>query len=374
MIVASMCTIPERKEDFKQTCAQILFGQTLPIERLHIWLNGYQQIDGDLPQDSRLIYHLEPSNPGPWIRYCAADKETDFRVLLTLDDDILYPDDYVAKGCTYLERHGANECISFGGILWDYSVPTRQLSYSEGRRFYGLMDAVFSERRVAIPLGALSFYRSSQVHHIVELPFKEFRTNDDMMIGWQLQRRNVSIICCPAAAKWVRLFDSAQKDHALAIRDVSNRYRAFRKMINNLGFDPTAENLSMVMKKAQRILVLSDNCPPLPGSKSLDLLLQERCSNDASVHLLAFVPSSQVPIVQHYVNILYEIHAINVPEPGGRFEQVAPIRVWRNWRVQRSRQTRWARRLALAYERLKPTQVYRFQDDQLIPLKAAYEP
>ena len=69
MIIASMCTIPVRKSTFKQVAYRILRQQTLPVDQLHVWLNGYKAIDGDLPKDSRLIYHLEPSNPGPLVRY-----------------------------------------------------------------------------------------------------------------------------------------------------------------------------------------------------------------------------------------------------------------------------------------------------------------
>ena len=93
MIVASICTIPARKESFKQVAQRVLYGQTQSVDRLHVWLNGYQAIDADLPQDPRLEHHLEPTNPGPWVRYRVADILNEDDILVTLDDDLSYPPD-----------------------------------------------------------------------------------------------------------------------------------------------------------------------------------------------------------------------------------------------------------------------------------------
>ena len=365
MIVASMCTIPSRKESFKQVVRCILYEQTRPVDRLHVWLNGYQALHGDLPQDPRLEYHLEPANPGPWVRYRVADTLDGNDILVTLDDDLLYPADYIEKGTSALLSYGSQRvAVCYSGICWDPLVTS--FSYGADRWQCLAENALTIPRPVALHMGQTSIFRAKHVRGTLNFALPGFYTNDDMMIGYQLQRRGVQIICCPKPVGWIRELADSRDEHALFIRDKATRVKTFQQMVENLGFDPTAGRLADILKKPRRLLVLADLCPPLPASEPLDEHLRRLCDDDVSVHLLAVVPASQAGKVQQYVNIPYEIHAVSIPEPGGRFDAFAPVRAWRNWRSLRSRRRNWVSRLKTSVSLLKPTQILHCSQESLL--------
>ena len=230
MIVASMCTIPSRKESFKQVVRCILYEQTRPVDRLHVWLNGYQALHGDLPQDPRLEYHLEPANPGPWVRYRVADTLDGNDILVTLDDDLLYPADYIEKGTSALLSYGSQRvAVCYSGICWDPLVTS--FSYGADRWQCLAENALTIPRPVALHMGQTSIFRAKHVRGTLNFALPGFYTNDDMMIGYQLQRRGVQIICCPKPAGWIRELADSRDEHALFIRDKATRVKTFQQMV-----------------------------------------------------------------------------------------------------------------------------------------------
>jgi hypothetical protein len=365
MIIASMSTFPHRKATFKQSVSSILVEQSHPIDRLHVYLYRYAQIDPDLPHDSRLEYHLECPDAGPWVRYLIADKLDDQDILVTLDDDTLYPRDYIETGLRELTHFGPGNMICFSGICWDPFVD--RFIYTEDRWQCVSEAGMERHRIVSQHMGQTSFFWAGSAKNIVNFAIPGFHTNDDMMTCYMLQKRKIRAWCCPKPAQWIRDLETAFDDTALTKRDAPVRRKAFYEMVTKLGFDPTAGRLAEFRAYRKRVLVLADNCPPLAGAKPLDEALRGLCDSHATIHVLAPVAASQVGIVQHYVNTPYEIHTVGVPEPGGRFDSAAPVRAWRNWRVQRSQRILWNARAAQARAKLQPTAEYRFIDGKLLP-------
>jgi hypothetical protein len=363
MIVASMNSIPSRKETFKQTVRSILREQSCPVDRLHVYLYQYQHIHSDLPQDSRLEYHLEYPNAGPWARYIIADSLDDDDVLITIDDDTLYPSDYVATGLRELNHFGKGTTVCFSGICWDPFAD--HYTYTEDR-WQSVSATAFARHRIAAQqMGQTSFYWAKSVKKAINIAVPGFNTNDDMMMCYALQQRNIRVWCCPKSANWIQDLNTFNAPDALTQRDAQPRRQAFHDMVYKLGFDPSAGILKEFLAKPRRILVLADVCPPLAGSERLDESLRQLCAGDVSVHLLAIVPQSQAGPVQQYATTPYEIHAVSVPEPGGRLDYLAPVKAWRDWRVARGHRIKWNRRWKLAIERLQPTQVFVFRNGWL---------
>lgn len=365
MIVVSMCTIPVRKKSFKQVVHRILDEQTQPVDKLHVWLNGYQQIDADLPQDDRLIYHLEPDNPGPWVRYRVADSETDAEFLVTLDDDNIYPKDYIEQGLIRLRELGPGKAVCFSGIVWGPLMTDYE--YGSNRSLYLAVEKLSYNRRVALHMGQTGFFWRKELENVIVHALMGFKTNDDMMIGWQLQQRNIDIICCPKPKEWIQCMPAAKDENALWRMDRNTRKDTFKEMITKLNFDPTAAMLSNILKKPKRLLVLSAISPPLAGSESLDKYLQERSREEGvSVHLLTLVPASNLGEVNHHVDIPYMIHTVAIPQAKGRFENIVFVRSWRYWRNHQQVKKEWLSRLKQAITRLKPTEIIKYDGENFI--------
>lgn len=359
-----MSTIPERRDTFLQVADAILHRQSRPVDRMHVYLYRYGGLDPSLPQDPRIEYHVDEGGKGPWVRYLPANDLDDDDVLMTLDDDTSYPGDYVLRGVAALESAGPKWAVSFGGILWD-PLGSPQTYMQNCWRFLA-SRALDRDRTVAFPMGLVSFFRARDVKGIVQIPVPGLNTNDDMIIALGLQQRGVSIRCAARPAEWIRDLPTAGASHALYRWDVENRYKTFREMVDRLGFDPTAGELNRYLEKARRILVLSEGpLPPLPGTEDLDRRLRDLCTDGAAVHVLGSVPASLTGDVMCRMNAPYDIHAVAVPEPGGRLDWFPPVRAWRNWRINRAAQHLWASRERLARERLQPTDVYRYQNGAL---------
>lgn len=356
MIVASLCTIPVRKKSFQQVVLSILNEQTTPIDQLHVWLNGYSQVDSDLPQDARLIYHLEPTNPGPWVRYKVADELDDNSVLITLDDDMIYPGNYVHEGLRWVEHFEHKAAVCFTGITWD---PFQCRFYYGTQRFHYMLDKPLAEvRRVAVNGGGASIFPSMTVQKIANLILPGFRTNDDMMVSYALQKKQIPIYCCPKPAGWLREAETSRAVHALFRTDISTRHKTFSEMVQRLGFDPTAGISNEFKRHKNRVLIMDDICPPLPGSAALDQTARQYCNADSSVHVLAGSPASLEYRVQQHVDIPYMIHSTSRPDPGGRLDNIGFVRSWRQWRIRHQEKKNWQERYQTIKLMLEPTQIH----------------
>jgi hypothetical protein len=360
-LIATISTIPERRETFLHVLDAILSRQSHAVDHVHVFLDRYGGVNPSLPADDRVTYHL--GGGGPWVRYLPANDLADDDILLTLDDDMVYPPDYVGCGVAALSAAGDGWAVSFGGILWDPIGSPH--TYTENSWRLIASRAQDRDRTVAFPMGAISFFRARDVKGIVQLRVPGFKTNDDMMVALGLQQRGVAISSLSRPAGWIRDLPTASAEHALYRRDVGTRYQVFREMVDRLGFDPTAGELGRYLEMPRRILVLADSAPPLPGAGGLDAALRGLCEPGAGVHLLAPVPASKIPDVMFSVNAPYEVHAVAVPEPGGRLDSFPPVRAWRNWRVARGSSEKWTFRERLARERLQPTEVYRYRRGRL---------
>lgn len=355
MIVVSMCTIPARKKSFLQVAWRILYEQTCPIDELHVWLNGYQTIDDDLPKYDRLVYHLEPDNPGPWIRYKVADWLCDTDIFVTIDDDLIHPVNYIEKGVGFLENDNEDCAICFSGISWDPLVD--RLSYGGNRKLY-LADQPLSQFRfVSLHMGQTGFYWAKLVRCAISFSISGFQTNDDMMIGYHLYRAGTRIKCCPKPAGWIREQDASRAAHALYRRDRDTRYKVFTELTERLGFDPTANILTETLRVPRRVLIFAETCPPLPHAETLDAYLRSLCAEGVSVHVIAPIPASLENMVQTHVDTPYHIHAVTVPEQGGRLDGVKLVKLWRDLRVQRAAHSALETMASAAQEKLLPSLV-----------------
>jgi hypothetical protein len=311
MIVASMCTIPPRRESFKLVCRRILDEQSVRLDRLHVWLGGgYSEIPHDLPTDDRLVYHVLPKEQdGPWARYLAVDSGVDCSAFLTLDDDMNYPPDYLEKGVSALFSYNNPVAISFAGIRWDYLVPKKDLRYGGDRVYFSLFSKVETPQKMALGTGLSSFYRPEYMKGVIQFPLPGFRTNDDMMIAFALQKRGIPIICPPRPAEWLLPMECADTEHSLFRRDSQVRHETFRRMILELGFDPTAGRLADFDDQANELVVVSD---PICDIRALEAL-EELANGNSHLHVIASVDQSIAALAQRHSERRFEFHPVVMP-------------------------------------------------------------
>lgn len=113
-----MATFPARRRQLRKAVASII-GQ---VDRLHVYLNNYQSIPDFLQQD-RVVAHL-PSLGDLQERGKFYGAEGEKGYIFLLDDDIVYPKDYVKRMVQEVERHNREAVIGVHGISYSRTKPS----------------------------------------------------------------------------------------------------------------------------------------------------------------------------------------------------------------------------------------------------------
>ncbi len=329
MIVASMCTIPVRKESFKQVVRRILHEQTLPISQLHVWLNGYQTLDADLPQDARIIYHLEPGNPGPRARYRVGELVSDDTVIATLDDDLDYPSDYIEVGTKALSKQAKNTSVCFAGLFWDYIVPIDSLGYYSDRRLILYPGQLDRDTLVPVLMGGAAFHWTSTFKTLMSEELPGFATNDDLMASFNLQKCKHSIICVAKSANWIRELPDQNSQHALYRSDVQTRTETFKTLVTQHGFVPWCDNKEQLRHTSAWLVVCPGEITDAVAEK-----LAADCPPGLVMHTLEVGDDNLAKLVARPLRSHQE-HFTGVPASGGRWDHVLPVHWWREYRIRR---------------------------------------
>ena len=111
-----MATIPSR-EDILAACVESLLPQLSAKDKLHVCLNGYDHVPGVL-SDPRIdvVQSQDVGDLGDAGKFYWLGKVSGY--MLTVDDDLLYPSDYVKNLVTAIEEHKRKVVVSYHGILY----------------------------------------------------------------------------------------------------------------------------------------------------------------------------------------------------------------------------------------------------------------
>lgn len=113
----SLCSIPERAEQLQQ----VLSALAPQVDRIHLYLDRYRQAPAFLehwrPKLQVVISSEQPGlrDNGKFLPLAALAEEPCW--LLTVDDDIAYPPDYVATLLKRLEHYGREAVLGVHGVL-----------------------------------------------------------------------------------------------------------------------------------------------------------------------------------------------------------------------------------------------------------------
>ena len=155
-ITAFMATYPGGF-DHVGNAVRTLLRQSLPLSRLVLHVNGDRRPPG-LPKDKRLEVILSKENHADNGKFAHLDDVVGY--VLTVDDDIRYPSDYVERMLTEVERFGRKEYIGVHGACLPYGPPlTRWSQYTSMRRSHVFAGEHASSLPVdIIGTGTLAFH------------------------------------------------------------------------------------------------------------------------------------------------------------------------------------------------------------------------
>ena len=186
-----MATQPGREESLREALASLLEQ----VDTVHVYLNGFREIPKWLRMDS-VEAHLGPTlgDAGKFLRSGMA---SDY--CLTVDDDIIYPPDYVEAMIDHVERLGRRVCVGVHGAVFS-RMPVSD--YYEDRLVHHYRESLGEDQAVHIlGTGTLCWHTST-----IDISLQDFRIPNmaDVWFALKAQQTHVPLVCIPRDRHWLR--------------------------------------------------------------------------------------------------------------------------------------------------------------------------
>ncbi|HWW87825.1 MAG TPA: hypothetical protein VNZ26_29710 [Vicinamibacterales bacterium] len=208
-IVAGMATMPSRGETLPLALASII-GQ---VDRLYLYLDGHDEVPSSIreqPKVTPILSRHVPDLRGAG-KLLGLTLEPAQGLFVSVDDDILYPDDYVASLCEGLRAQDYRAVVGYHG-----SILTRPfIRYSESRTVFYFAEALRSACRVDV-LGAGTVMFAPEVLRFDVRQWPDGLHVVDLRFAIEAAKRSVPLICLDRPDDYVRPLALGQPDSAYA--------------------------------------------------------------------------------------------------------------------------------------------------------------
>jgi glycosyltransferase involved in cell wall biosynthesis len=236
-ILVTMCTYPGGFGTVAESLNHLLNNQTVPISKLILTVNG-GELPEDLPDDTRLEVKLSKSDVTDKGKFIEIKNHEGY--VITTDDDIQYPEDYVEKMVDYVDEFDREYLIGVHGAhLPEGPGVTRWWEYMNHRR-----SLVFpQEMPTFIPVnvigtGTLAFHTSLGVPDPKKFDYQRMV---DLHLAVWAQKNRIPMVICPRRRDWLkeikatyvgRIWDTVKDDSRLQHQMLEVLQRAERWTIH----------------------------------------------------------------------------------------------------------------------------------------------
>ena len=197
-VVASLCSVPERAELLKLTLASL----APQVDQLHLYLDRYDAIPEIVrnchPNLSVVLSRDRPGlrDNGKFLPFEPLKKECYY---FTIDDDIIYPPDYVAAMIRKIDEYGRQAVIGVHGVL----IPEQATCYFSGfRKVHGFIQALERDALVNIlGTGTVAFHSGL----LQGLRLDHFPTPGmtDLYLASFCKQRGIPMLCIARHNEWL---------------------------------------------------------------------------------------------------------------------------------------------------------------------------
>ena len=192
-LLVVMPTVPARQRTAHLVVQTLLQQQ---VDRIVVFLNGYTS-DFSISDDPKVLQIHNPRGTGPIVRY--REGALGHGVVLSVDDDLAYPPDYVEVVLHHLTTLGRGIAISQHAALWssgDKSYAARSLlHYSGERQDFTECDYLGS--------GTAGFW-GEDFESLRGEPPPLLANEDDIWMSAQLRARGIRLVRPPSRRNWIR--------------------------------------------------------------------------------------------------------------------------------------------------------------------------
>ena len=196
-VTASIATIPERTELLPQ-----VVGSLLPqVDRLQVYLNNFDEIPAVLDHPKITVVRSQDfgdlKDNG---KFFGVEQIPD-GYHFTVDDDIVYPPDYVQKSILKIEQYERRVAVGVHGV----NLADPLVRYMKGRQVEHFKSELSHDQLVQLlGTGTLAYHTST-----LRPSFDEFRTTGvaDLWLAIQARRHGVGLLAQARPTGWLQPID-----------------------------------------------------------------------------------------------------------------------------------------------------------------------
>lgn len=193
-ITAYMATFPSREENVEKAVDSLI----KQVDELVLVCNG----DIKIKQRNKLsIYRTDEliGDVGCAGKFIFAYEWNGY--VLTVDDDFIYPDDYVEKTIANIEKYNRECAISWHGRINDYPIEKYKKGY---REFYQCTKNVDSDKEVGIiGTGVLGFHSDIFNENKYDIIQMRFTNCSDIYMSMAFDSRDIKMIVPEHKGNWL---------------------------------------------------------------------------------------------------------------------------------------------------------------------------
>jgi hypothetical protein len=199
-ISVCMATFPARFSVIGKA-VQSLLDQRLPPTRILIHVNE-SDIPPPLPDDDRIEVYCSPDENLTDIGKFKMTEKVNQGYVLTVDEDIIYPEDYIESHIHWLQRFDNQVITGFHGAVLPVNEPIQTWQdYKDHRRVH------WFRRGLSTPLPVQIVGTGTMAYHVdtVQFDYRDFQYQRmvDLFIAAHAQCNNIPMITPPRPDEWM---------------------------------------------------------------------------------------------------------------------------------------------------------------------------
>jgi hypothetical protein len=228
-IVAGMATMPSRAATLPLALASII-GQ---VDRLYLYLDGHDQVPlcarGEprvIPILSKHVRHLRGNG-----KLLGLVMEPTHGLFVSVDDDILYPENYVATLLAGLRASGYRAVVGYHGSILNQPF----IRYSQSRTVFNFAQGLASSCQVDVLGAGTVMFAPAALNFDVRL-WPDVNMVD-LRLALEAAKRKVPLFCLERPAAYLRVLVHTQPDSVYAAleRDDSRQTALGLELLNLTG-------------------------------------------------------------------------------------------------------------------------------------------
>lgn len=195
-IVAGMATVAGNEIALRATVMSLL----PQVDCLYVYLNGFTEAPGFIADHPKIRHFIDTdgSRYGDAGKFWGLDQVED-AVYITCDDDIIYPDDFVARSVGELAQLRGQAVVGVHGAI--ILQPSKGYYRDRGRAVLHFERAFMRRRRVHVVATNACVFHS----HTVKMQLSDFRHRNmaDTWLAEYLNREGIPSYIVPRKERWL---------------------------------------------------------------------------------------------------------------------------------------------------------------------------